>query len=500
MSSLRRYPLPVVWTLACAAFILVILVNGIIAYQALSELTRNQRDVASTLSTIVGIKSAYAALLDAEAGQRGYLLTGETKYFEPFERGLTTADDHMQELMAGAVHSPDHAVLVSQLQSAIEDKVVELRDVLGRLQNNELARVPMGLLSSQGKRKMDVVRGLVDKLEQEQYNLLTQRQLDARKSRRSAYFALIISSGGSLLLVVLIYFLVRRSSNTRERLTLDLQQVNDHLEAKVNERTAALTHYANELQRSNRELQDFAFVASHDLQEPLRKIRAFGNRLQQKYADALEEQGADYIHRMQGAAERMSRLINDLLTFSRVATKGKPFEAVDLNKTVATVLDDLEVAIEEADAHIEVDTLPTIEADPTQMRQLMQNLIGNAIKFRDPDKTPRVQVTCNMETDVEINEATVGDVCEIAVVDNGIGFEEQFIDRIFTPFQRLHGRDQYEGTGIGLAVCRRIIERHEGMITAESVPGEGAKFVLRLPMKQSIKTLHEIYDDDAKQS
>jgi PAS domain S-box-containing protein len=241
---------------------------------------------------------------------------------------------------------------------------------------------------------------------------------------------------------------------------------------------AELKVFAAKLESSNRELQDFASVASHDLQEPLRKIQAFGDRLQTKYGEALGEGGRDYLGRMQNAAGRMQTLINDLLTFSRVTTKAQPFVAVDLREVAEGVVSDLEARVERSGGRVELGEMLTLEADPLQMRQLLQNLIGNALKFHQPGEPPLAKVWC------ERAAYAGGELCLIHVADNGIGFDEKYLDRIFTVFQRLHGRHAYEGTGVGLAVCRRIAERHGGSITATSEPGRGSTFVVTLPATQ----------------
>jgi PAS domain S-box-containing protein len=245
----------------------------------------------------------------------------------------------------------------------------------------------------------------------------------------------------------------------------------------------ALAEKAGILARSNAELEQFAYVASHDLQEPLRKIQAFGDRLCDKFGEALNEQGRDYLMRMRGAADRMQTLINDLLVLSRVTSKAQPFALVDLGQVVQGVLSDLETRIERTGGRVEVAELPTIDADPLQMRQLLQNLIGNALKFNRAEETPVVTVQCRFGAGDEQSQSA--GVCRIAVADNGIGFDEKHLDRIFAPFQRLHGRSEYEGTGIGLAICKKIAERHGGSITAESTPGAGATFIVILPVKQA---------------
>jgi len=242
------------------------------------------------------------------------------------------------------------------------------------------------------------------------------------------------------------------------------------------------------LERRNRALRDFAYIASHDLQEPLRKIRSFSNLVLEDFGEAVDETGRHYLERMQDAAERMSQLINDLLVYSRITTQAQPFEAVDLEAVARNVRSDLDLRIAELDGTVDVGALPTVEADPTQIRQLLQNLIGNGLKFHRPGTSPRVQVSATLEpAPKELQQsgridAACTDVCRLTIADNGIGFEESHVDRIFSPFKRLHGRDEYEGTGMGLAICRRIVERHGGEITADSTPGEGTTFTVLLPV------------------
>jgi PAS domain S-box-containing protein len=256
----------------------------------------------------------------------------------------------------------------------------------------------------------------------------------------------------------------------------------------ISDRKAAaqmLARQTEELARSNQELEQFAYIASHDLQEPLRKIEAFGDRLKRKYDKTLDEQGHDYLARMQNAAGRMRTLIQDLLSFSRVTTQSRGFAPLSLSTLLQDVLGDLEVRIQETHAQVIVGDLPTLEADALQMRQLFQNLIGNALKFQQPGVLPIVNIECSEEKAVDSDPAL--SFYRITVSDNGIGFEEKYLDRIFKVFQRLHGRNEYEGTGIGLAVCTKIVERHGGQLTAQSAPDQGATFIVRLPLQQPTK-------------
>ncbi len=265
----------------------------------------------------------------------------------------------------------------------------------------------------------------------------------------------------------------------QKRFETELRAFNESLEERIEERTVEIERVNRELMLRNRELQDFAYVASHDLQEPLRKIQAFSGIIGAEYRHALDDEALHYLERIQDAASRMTSLIRDLLAFSRVATRGEAFVRIDLKQIVQDVLSDLEVRIQDTGADIEVHPLPEIEADPTQMQQLFQNLIANALKFHRPEAAPHIVVSAPTPSDAT-------DFVRIIVRDNGIGFDEKYLDRIFSPFQRLHGRGEYEGTGMGLAICRRIVERHHGRIGATSAPGSGSTFIVELPVRNRL--------------
>lgn len=239
-----------------------------------------------------------------------------------------------------------------------------------------------------------------------------------------------------------------------------------------------LRRYARRLERSNAELESFASIASHDLQEPLRKIRMMGERLAGLCGAELGEQGRDYLGRMIRAGDDMHRLIGDLLAFSLVGMRGEGFLRVGLGRPLRDALSALEILVEETGAEIVAGDLPEAEVDESQMRQLFQNLVGNALKFRRAGVAPRVEVEGGIVPGEE------GGRVRIEVRDNGIGFDPGCHDRIFQIFQRLHGKAEFEGTGIGLAICKKIVDRHDGRIHARGRPGEGAVFVVELPERQ----------------
>jgi PAS domain S-box-containing protein len=255
----------------------------------------------------------------------------------------------------------------------------------------------------------------------------------------------------------------------------------------VNERMAETNR---NLTRSNENLEQFAYVASHDLQEPLRKIQQFGDLLKTRYTNSTGEELA-YLERMQGAANRMSILIKDLLTFSRISTRQATNDPVPLRQVVTETLENVSVAIEETNAQIDVSELPIVQGDASQLRQLFQNLISNALKFRKTDASgeevaPHVRIEASTvradEVPASVNPVRhAGSYYRIDVIDNGIGFEEKYVDRIFQVFQRLHGRNEFAGTGVGLAICQKVVANHGGAITASSRPGEGATFSVYLP-------------------
>jgi len=254
----------------------------------------------------------------------------------------------------------------------------------------------------------------------------------------------------------------------------DLEQFRNHLEKRT-----------DELKRSNKELEHFAFIASHDLQEPLRKVIAFGELLENDYQEVLQGDGLDYLNRMKTAAFRMKILIEGLLQYSRISTKLNPFEDINLDDMIQEILSDLEICIQENNAKFDIGKLPALNADKLQIRQLLQNFIGNSLKYRKIDQDPKIAISGSVLKDGSV---------EIEVKDNGIGFDEKYTEKVFTLFQRLHARNEYEGTGIGLAICKRIVERHQGEIEAKSIEGVGSVFTVRLPQKKR----KELYNDGAK--
>ncbi|GAB3038030.1 PAS domain-containing sensor histidine kinase [Spirosoma pulveris] len=300
----------------------------------------------------------------------------------------------------------------------------------------------------------------------------------AIRNQQGAVFG-IIATGIDITQQVATHQALQHSEERYRQLAADLDR-------QVQERTLELEDSVQELTRSNENLQQFAFIASHDLQEPLRKVQQFGSLVRNQYSHLLGE-GIDYIDRMQSAASRMSTLIRDLLSYSRISTQQDKRSLVSLKTVLQTVLGDLEMTAIQTKAIIELGNLPTLEGDPSQLELLFTNLLSNALKFHPPGIAPRIRVESQWVDAAMLPKSVRATGRALAyhrvdVMDNGIGFDEKYLDRIFQVFQRLHGKNEYAGTGIGLAICQKVVANHGGIITAYSQPGVGSTFSVYLPV------------------
>lgn len=265
----------------------------------------------------------------------------------------------------------------------------------------------------------------------------------------------------------------------------ELNDIKDNLEQKVEKRTEELKQANKNLEVSNAELQQYAFIASHDLQEPLRKIITFTRIIEERFLEKTPA-AMEYMSKIITSSERMRTLINDLLNYSSISVDPK-FIFTDLTKIVNQALVDLEVSISEKNARIEVDDLPVIEVVPEQITQVFQNIVSNALKFSKKDVTPFIKISGELvqKKSAKSKPSANGEYCRITITDNGIGFDEMYLDKIFSMFQRLHGKSEYKGTGIGLSITKKIIENHNGLITAKSKEEEGSTFIIILPVNQT---------------
>lgn len=449
-----------------------------------------------------------AALRDQETAIRGYAIAADQQFLDPYFVGQEAENAAAQQIRDGVGHRQE---LVDDLD-AIEQAAAAWRSTYA---DPLIASVTPGVpkvldadTAERGKAAFDALRVLFD----HQNRDLAQARQDAvdeltsvqkwRNTVLMAVVAALLASG------ILLALLVRKAvTGPLERLAASCrritegnfdekiavqgprdiqaiasdvedmrQRIVDELEASRSAREQ-LGEQALELQRSNAELEQFAYVASHDLQEPLRKVASFCQLIEKRYGDKLDERGVEYIRFAVDGAKRMQVLINDLLTFSRVGRLGSTEADVDLDAVLADAMENLTTAIEESGAEVvrTGEPLPTVKGDPTLLTMLLQNLIGNAVKFRRPDVAPRIVIDC------AVGDGTRDGSWVFTVTDNGIGIPEEFAEKVFVIFQRLHGREVYTGTGIGLALCKKIVEHHGGNIWIDTGHTEGTRFRFTIP-------------------
>ncbi|AYN43993.1 HAMP domain-containing protein [Streptomyces dangxiongensis] len=452
------------------------------------------------------------ALVDQESGVRGYTITGDRRFLKPYTDGLASEKAHARTMSGLLAHDGRLEKDLRTLRRAADDWRRRYATPLITGANAGPARAGERADMEQGRRAFDHLRTLFTQQNAhlEQAGERTEAQLQQTRSVRNWSFVAMLTAlllTGAALAVMLHFFVVRPLRHLRAdarrvadgdfghrisaRGPSDLRSVAWDVEDMrlriVNELAASrsqqqrltqqaqdLDTQATELRRSNAELEQFAYVASHDLQEPLRKVASFCQLLDKRYGEQLDGRGKQYIDFAVDGAKRMQVLINDLLTFSRVGRLNDAREPVDLDTVLDKALANLTAAVDEADALIErPERLPHVTGDPTLLTMLWQNLIGNAVKFRTPDRAVAVHIT--VARDAEDN------AWRFCVTDNGIGIPEEFADKVFVIFQRLHGRDAYTGTGIGLALCKKIIEHHGGRIWIDTAHSDGARLCFTLP-------------------
>lgn len=455
--------------------ILLILIS-IYSYTKLSELIRFNNEIKRTMEIQKELETVMSHLKDAETGQRGFLITNDTSFSSKYFLSNELIHKSKSRLIEIVQNDPIQLRMIDSLFFKVQKRInrlsvaISVRDELMK-EGNEPARVK---LMSVGLEYMNSAISFADSIKARQQQLIRQQQDRISKAESMTPFLLLTLSLFSLLMIVYSYVSITNELRQKSKFQKELEQ-------KI-----------EELNRSNNELEQFAYVASHDLQEPLRKIRSFGDRLLLRNSAALSPEIIESINKMQSAAARMQILIDDLLTFSRLVNVKGNFEAVSLNNVITDVLSDLEESIRQKSGRIEVENLPVIQGVPSQLRQLFQNLISNALKFSKEKENPIIRINSELVRRSELPEGVllrgVDTYYKITVNDNGIGFDEKYLDRIFVIFQRLHGKMEYGGTGIGLAVTKKIMSLHSGFITAKSKPGEGSAFILFFPAKHEEKS------------
>jgi signal transduction histidine kinase len=455
------------------------LLLAFVAYQISSQHVRSVEQTLSTADFIQKLDELISIVKDAETGQRGFVLTGREDYLPAYN----FAHENFQKMLTQVASSaPRHGVApekMAALKGFVSDKMAELEETV-RLRRTAGFEAALEVVESdRGRNDMVEIRRLVAEVRAAQTESF-RREFELQR-RRQLQLEIVLTCGvvSGFILVYMAYRYNVRYVRERDRIEQEIRGLNERLESRVKQRTADLEAQAKELQirsadlqRSNADLSQFAYVASHDLQEPLRMVASYMGLLSRRYEAQLDEAAQKYIRFAVEGATRMQTLINDLLSYSRAGTQAIEKRRISSEGALKSALQNLEVAIKESGARIRRSQLPVIEADETRLVQVFQNLIGNAIKFRKPEAPPEISVSAS----------NTGEQWVFEVADNGIGFDPRYTDRIFQVFQRLHGASEYPGTGIGLAICRRIIEHHGGRLWADSKPGAGSSFFFSLPL------------------
>ncbi|MFT7837962.1 CHASE3 domain-containing protein [Saccharothrix sp. BKS2] len=539
----RRAPSPVVdgrargrgltvqawFFLLLAVMCLLVLVGAVVGAEVLRHTARvSDQQLEGVLPARAEAYRLQNALVDQENGARGYAVTAEPQFLAPYTEGVEVerqAVARLRELLPGRER------LLADVASIEEAARTWRRDYADPLVAGVSPGTPSRVdveFAERGKVAFDRLRGL---FETQNEDLLEARgeareELLRARSVRNWVFGTVVAglllTAAALALVVRTMVVgplneLRTTSRRVARGEFDLRivphgpadlrsvaedvedmrgRIVEALEAararqeRLAEQAAALDARAEELRRSNAELEQFAYVASHDLQEPLRKVASFCQLLEKRYRAVLDDRGVQYIDFAVDGAKRMQVLINDLLTFSRVGRLNSNQTRVSLDRGLDRALDNLATAIEESGTRVErPERLPDVVADPTLLTMLWQNLVGNAIKFRDPDRPPVIRISCEAGAHPDGTA-----VWELAVTDNGIGIPVEFAEKVFVIFQRLHARDAYTGTGIGLAICKKIVEHHGGAIALDTdhSPGARLRFTLPVPVDAVVASPAEV--------
>jgi signal transduction histidine kinase len=493
------------WTnLFLAALGVFVLLAGVVGGMVLADSTKVVGQLADVSSpAYVRSQDLQIALVNQETGVRGYQLSRDTSFLDPYRDGQVAEQAALGRLFELIANPDRRAQLDEVARLARVWRQTYADPLIANLRADPDAKVSKADADN-GKAQFDALRNKLTDLQGRLATARADQRNEVRSSDRyrNVIFVVILVMlliVGIVLAVWLRVTILRplaalRESTKRvsggafhEQISLqgpaDLVELGEAVEAmrarilsELDNSVAAheqLADQAQELRRSNAELEQFAYVASHDLQEPLRKVASFCQMLERRYGDQLDDRGRQYIDFAVDGAKRMQVLINDLLTFSRVGRVNDLAEPVDLERAYARALANLGGRIEDSGAQIVHDPLPTVVGDPTLLGMLFQNLIGNALKFRAKGRTPHVSLTARAEDD---------QVWRFAITDNGIGVDPQFADKIFVIFQRLHNKEQYGGTGIGLALCKKIVEYHGGRIWLDTDYDQGARFVFTLPV------------------
>ncbi len=461
---------------------LVLLTLSIFSYHRFEQQKISSEWVSHSYLVKLKLEDAMSTLIDAEGAQRGYLLTRDSTFLHTFLSSKLAIPKTISSLDSLVSYDPEQGQNLKMFAGLVNNRFRLLSSVIDTLQDISAEQLDNFLFY--GKQVTDSARAQMKMMEKKEDLLLSQRITEKHLEEKRASVFILIFSFFSLAVLVYSFFRLKAERN----LLMKSEYNAEVLEQKVNERVAEiktindqLTEQNLELERKNDDLASFSFITNHDLKEPLRKIEITADKIMRTEHQSLSDEGKIYFNRIISSAKRMQNLINSVLQYAQTNTIARDFQKLDLNLTAAVALETLNESIQEKEAVIEYFDLPTIRAVPFQMDQLFTNLIGNALKYSKTGVKPRIKIAAQiLKAGVEENLLS-SDAWKIEFADNGIGFDEINSEKIFQMFQRLHNKDDYSGTGVGLAICKKIAENHKGVLSVRSTPGVGSAFSIFLP-------------------
>ncbi len=446
---------------ATAALLLV----AILSYLSLKRTVEDRQWVTHTYQVLEKLDDLHSSIIDTETGTRNYIADPQESFVDAFQKGKERAEEQFNQVRQLTADNPNQQQALDSLDLLIKGRMAELSERMKARREGGPQAALSAIQASSGKGLMNQIRQVIVGMRVEENRLLVLRSGTLEASSQKTRVAIVTGEALGFFLLFLAGQVTYGEMKKRAVAEEQVRKLNKDLEGRISERTKELAERARDLERSNQELQQFAYVASHDLQEPLRTISSFTQLLGKRYAAQLDDKAREFIGFAVDGSKRMQTLIDDLLAFSRVGTQGKPLVPIKCDAALDRVLKSLRTIIETSGAVITRGELPVVLADENQLCQLLQNLITNAIKFRG-QSAPRINVSAER----------LGAQWKISVQDNGIGIASEHNERIFIIFQRLHTKTQYPGTGIGLAICKKIVERQGGRIWVEPSPEGGSTF------------------------